>query len=613
MAECECTGLAISELDLFVPIAGDYLVGVDDPLGTPITKRFDWPATLADLSALSVTNGNFIVGDGSNFVAENPATARASLGLGSIATQAANNVSISGGSITGITDLAIADGGTGQSAAQAAIDALSQVAGATDEHVLTKDTGTGNAIFKAAAGGASLPVVDTTSIVKGSADATKEMRFEVDGLTTATVRALTVQDFDGTILVTGGLDVPVADGGTGASNAATARANLGLAIGSNIQAWDTGLDALAAFNTNGLLAQTAEDTFAGRTLTGPAAGLTVTDGDGVAGNPTLALANDLLALEGLASTGLAVRTAADTWAQRTITGTANQVTVTNGNGVAGNPTLSTPQNIHTAATPTFGGMFLTGPLDFNGADPAIIFDVNANTLMGSSADDIIEIATGGTDRVTITNAGFALEAGDRVEEISTDATLGAAAYAASLISSAWVKLASTTLGAAGQITFSSIPAIYQALVVIGFAKSADTVNWNDTLGIQCNGDTGSNYSNGVIFSVGLGAVTPGANLAVTAARAAAIETSRAGVAAGEFTSIFIVLPNYTSTSEHKDFVSPPGFLRANGVAGNTLIEFRKPKWHNGTIAAVTSLKFLTIFDASNNMATDTELTLYGIF
>ena len=42
-------------------------------------------------------------------------------GLGTIATQAANNVSITGGSITGITDLALADGGTGASTANAAM------------------------------------------------------------------------------------------------------------------------------------------------------------------------------------------------------------------------------------------------------------------------------------------------------------------------------------------------------------------------------------------------------------------------------------------------------------------------------------------------------------
>ena len=55
----------------------------------------------------------------------------------------------------GGTDVAIEDGGTGKSTAQLAINALSAVAGATNEHVLTKDTATGNAIFKAAAGGGS--------------------------------------------------------------------------------------------------------------------------------------------------------------------------------------------------------------------------------------------------------------------------------------------------------------------------------------------------------------------------------------------------------------------------------------------------------------------------
>ncbi len=53
-------------------------------------------------------------------------------------------------------------------------------------------------------GGSSLPVVDTTSIVEGSADDTKELRIEVDGLTTATTRVWTAQDSD---LTVAGLDV----------------------------------------------------------------------------------------------------------------------------------------------------------------------------------------------------------------------------------------------------------------------------------------------------------------------------------------------------------------------------------------------------------------------
>lgn len=49
---------------------------------------------------------------------------RTTLGLGTISTQAASSVSITGGSITGITDLALADGGTGASLADPNADRL---------------------------------------------------------------------------------------------------------------------------------------------------------------------------------------------------------------------------------------------------------------------------------------------------------------------------------------------------------------------------------------------------------------------------------------------------------------------------------------------------------
>jgi hypothetical protein len=75
-------------------------------------------------------------------------------------------------------------------------------------------------------------------------------------------------------------------------------------------------------------------------ITAPAAGITASGGPvTTSGAIILALANDLAALEGLGSTGLAARTAADTWAQRAITGTSARITVTNGDGVAGNPTI----------------------------------------------------------------------------------------------------------------------------------------------------------------------------------------------------------------------------------------------------------------------------------
>ena len=93
----------------------NYVDGVSSNMQDQLDSKVDSNVNLTTLSGLGHTDGNFLVSDGSSWTVESGSDARTSLGLGSIATQAANNVTISGGAITGVTDIAVADGGTGAS------------------------------------------------------------------------------------------------------------------------------------------------------------------------------------------------------------------------------------------------------------------------------------------------------------------------------------------------------------------------------------------------------------------------------------------------------------------------------------------------------------------
>lgn len=127
---------------------------------------------LSDLASASTARTNLGVAIGTNvqaysanldeYAAVNPTAAglallddadasaqRTTLGLGSIATQAASAVAITGGSIAGITDLAVADGGTGASSASAARDNLGLTIG-TNVQAYDADLGAIAALTSAA-------------------------------------------------------------------------------------------------------------------------------------------------------------------------------------------------------------------------------------------------------------------------------------------------------------------------------------------------------------------------------------------------------------------------------------------------------------------------------
>jgi len=127
----------------------------------------------------------------------------------------------------------------------------------------------------------ALPVVDTQTIIKGSVDATKLVRFEVDGLTTATTRILTVPDKDITIADNADLHSAVTIGTANGLSLSTQALSLALASTSATGAlsdtdWNTFNDKAEAdqtmyIGTTGVAINRASAalTLAGITLTTP--------------------------------------------------------------------------------------------------------------------------------------------------------------------------------------------------------------------------------------------------------------------------------------------------------------------------------------------------------
>ncbi len=227
------------------------------------------------------------------------------------------------------------------------------------------------------------------------------------------------------------------------------------------------INALSVFNSTGYIVYTGSNTFAGRTIGGTAP-ITVTNGTGVSGNTTIALSTsgvstgtygtassiptitvdtygritsasntsvqitesqvtnlvsdlagkqasnaNLTAISSYNTTGYVVYTGSNTFVGRTITGTANSITVTNGDGAAGNTTLAISATYPGQTSITTLGTVTTGT--WNGTKTGLAYG-------GTNAD---LSATGGASQVLKqTSSGAAITVGQLAASDLSNGTTG---------------------------------------------------------------------------------------------------------------------------------------------------------------------------------------------
>lgn len=172
------------------------------------------------------------------------------------------------------------------------------------------------------------------------------------------------------------------------------------------QPLDATLTSLAAHNQNGILTQTAADTFVGRTITGTANKVDVSNGSGVGGDPTITLPTAITSYIGYTVTYGPyflndVPGTATTQAKLGVFNTTTAVSLSNNDIRAGRVSTVVGMAMISDASRATGSA--TARLRLSGVDT--VFNSNACVLDGTLQEQVTSIVVSPSDGVAIASGG----------------------------------------------------------------------------------------------------------------------------------------------------------------------------------------------------------------
>jgi hypothetical protein len=162
----------------------------------------------------------------------------------------------------------------------------------------------------------------------------------------------------------------------------------------------------------GFQVKTSSTAITNRSIAVTGAGLSITNGDGISGNPTIGLAGQVLSLANLSANGLMTITTGGVLNATSVTGTANQIGVANGNGIAGAPTVSIVDN---ATLPGTGGVVVpkgttaqqpvgvSGQFRFNTTTNRFEGYISGSWVNIGSGDGTVTNVNGTTNQIAVLN------------------------------------------------------------------------------------------------------------------------------------------------------------------------------------------------------------------